>query len=465
MKIVVLGGGPGGYVAAIRAAQLGGDVTLVEKAKAGGTCINAGCIPTKALLQAAELLLDMKGGGTFGIEVKGEVVVDWEKVQGRKRDVVETLVSGIYGLLRVNGVKVVKGFGRFESGREVAVTGDDGKTEKVAFDRAIIATGSVPFMPRIDGRELSGVIDSTSALELKEIPESLVIIGGGVIGVELASVYGAFGCRVAIIEMLPGILPAVDRELGEIVRKRLEAEGISVFTGCSVTRIEQAGGDGRLKVRFAKGAEELTLEGEKVLMAVGRRADTDGIGLEKLGVHTEKGFLIVNDLMETSVPGIYAIGDCTGKSMLAHVASEQGMVAAERIMGRNSRMDYKTVPACVYIKPELASVGLSEEQVRERGIPYRVGRFPLAGNAKSLIMNETDGLVKIIADEKYGEILGVHIFGPRATDLIAEGALAMRLECTTEELITTVHAHPTVGEAVREAALSVTKEAIHIQNR
>lgn len=463
MKVVVLGGGPGGYVAAIRAAQLGGDVTLIEKAKTGGVCVNAGCIPTKALLHSAELLADIKGSGDFGIEVKGEVAVDWKKVQERKNAVVETLVSGIDGLLKVNGVKVVKGKGRFESTDSIAVTKDDGLTEVMEFDRAIIATGSVPFIPPIEGRELPGVIDSTGVLELERIPESLAIIGGGVIGVEMASVYRSFGCRVAVIEALPHILPSVDREIGMMVRKRLASDGIAIHNGCRVTRIEQAGV--RLRVYFSTEAGELSEEAEKVLIAVGRRAETADVGLEKAGVETGKGFVKVSDLMETNVTGIYAIGDCTGRNMLAHVASEQGMVAAERIMGKDSGMDYKTVPACVYLKPELASVGLSEEQVKEKGIPYRVGRFPLAGNAKSLIMNETDGIVKVIADEKYGEILGVHILGPRATDLIAEAALALRLECTTEELITTIHAHPTISEAVREAALSVTKEAIHIQNR
>lgn len=464
MKVAVIGGGPGGYVAAIRAAQLGAEVTLIEKGKTGGVCVNAGCIPTKSLLHSAELLADIKRSGTFGIEVSGEVAVNWEKVQGRKNDVVETLVSGIEGLLRVNGVKVIKGTGSFESPHSIAVMGEGGSTETLNFDRCIIATGSVPFIPAIEGRELPGVIDSTGALELPEIPESMVIIGGGVIGVEMASVYSSFGCRVAIIEMLPHILPPVDRELGLMVRKKLEDDGIAVHTDSRVTRIEQAG-VGRLKVSFRKGDRDLSEEADKVLVAVGRRADTAAIGLENAGVETLKGFVKVNDRMETNVPGIYAIGDCTGKNMLAHVAYEQGMVAAERIMGRDSSMDYKTVPACVYTKPELASVGMTEEQVKEKGILYRVGRFPLVGNAKSLILDETEGIVKVIADEKYGEILGVHILGPRATDLIAEGALALRLECTTEELITTIHAHPTVSEAVREAALSVTKEAIHIQNR
>jgi len=463
MKIVVLGGGPGGYVAAIRAAQLGGEVSLIEKSNIGGTCVNIGCIPTKALLHSAELLSEIKESENFGIEVKGSVQVNWGKVQGRKEAVVNTLVSGIKGLLSVNKVRTVKGTGKFESKNVISVEKEDGQEEKIKFDKAIIASGSFPFIPPVEGKELAGVIDSTDALSLKDIPESMVIIGGGVIGVELASVYNAFGCKVTIIEMLPYILPTVDREIGNMAKKKLVTEGIEIHNGCKVTSIEETGG--HLKVSFAKGSEQLGVEAEKVLMAVGRRANISGIGLEKTGVNTEKGCIAVNDCMETNIPGIYAIGDCTGKNMLAHVASEQGVIAAERTMGRNSKMDYKTVPACVYIRPEIASVGMTEEQAREKGIRYKVGKFPLAGNAKSLIMNETEGVIKIIADEKYGEILGIHILGPRATDIIAEGALALRLECTVEELITTIHAHPTVGEAMKEAALSVKKEAIHLQNR
>ncbi|WP_291635300.1 dihydrolipoyl dehydrogenase [Clostridium sp.] len=463
MKVVVLGGGPGGYVAAIRAAQLGGDVTLIEKSNLGGTCLNVGCIPTKALLQSAKLLHELKESDKFGIEVKGNVEVNWAKVQSRKKTVVNTLVSGVKGLLSINKVKVINGLGKFESKNSISVTSEDGNTQKVEFDNVIIASGSLPFIPPIEGKDLEGVMDSTDALSLKNIPKSMVIIGGGVIGVEFASVYSAFGCKVHIVEMLPFLLPPIDRELGEMVKVNLISEGIDIYNDCKVTKIEKA--NENLNVAFSKGTEQLNIEAEKVLVAVGRRANIKNLDLDKSGVKIEKGCIVVNDNMETNVAGIYAIGDCNGKNMLAHVASEQGIVAAERIMGKNSKMDYKTVPACVYIRPELASVGLTEEQVKTSGVPYRVGKFPLAANGKALIMGETSGVIKIIADVNYDEILGVHILGPGATDIITEAALALRLECTIEELITTIHAHPTVGEAMREAALAVNKQAIHIPNK
>lgn len=463
MKVVVLGGGPGGYVAAIRAAQLGGDVTLIEKSNLGGTCLNVGCIPTKALLQSAKLLHELKESDKFGIEVKGNVEVNWAKVQSRKKTVVNTLVSGVKGLLSINKVKVINGLGKFESKNSISVTSEDGNTQKVEFDNVIIASGSLPFIPPIEGKDLEGVMDSTDALSLKNIPKSMVIIGGGVIGVEFASVYSAFGCKVHIVEMLPFLLPPIDRELGEMVKVNLISEGIDIYNDCKVTKIEKA--NENLNVAFSKGTEQLNIEAEKVLVAVGRRANIKNLDLDKSGVKIEKGCIVVNDNMETNVAGIYAIGDCNGKNMLAHVASEEGIVAAERIMGKNSKMDYKTVPACVYIRPELASVGLTEEQVKTSGVPYRVGKFPLAANGKALIMGETSGVIKIIADVNYDEILGVHILGPGATDIITEAALALRLECTIEELITTIHAHPTVGEAMREAALAVNKQAIHIPNK
>ncbi|MFT5871375.1 MAG: dihydrolipoamide dehydrogenase [Clostridium sp.] len=463
MKVVVLGGGPGGYVAAIRAAQLGGDVTLIEKSNLGGTCLNVGCIPTKALLQSAKLLHELKESDNFGIEVKGNVEVNWAKVQSRKKTVVNTLVSGVKGLLSINKVKVINGLGKFESKNSISVTSEDGNTQKLEFDNVIIASGSLPFIPPIEGKDLEGVMDSTDALSLKNIPKSMVIIGGGVIGVEFASVYSAFGCKVHIVEMLPFILPPIDRELGEMVKVNLISEGIEIYNDCKVTKIEKA--NENLNVAFSKGTEQLNIEAEKVLVAVGRRANIKNLDLDKSGVKIEKGCIVVNDNMETNVSGIYAIGDCNGKNMLAHVASEQGIIAAERIMGKNSKMDYKTVPACVYIRPELASVGLTEEQVKTSGVSYRVGKFPLAANGKALIMGETSGVIKIIADVNYDEILGVHILGPGATDIITEAALALRLECTIEELITTIHAHPTVGEAMREAALAVNKQAIHIPNK
>ncbi|EKS4342451.1 dihydrolipoyl dehydrogenase [Clostridium sporogenes] len=463
MKLVVIGGGPGGYVAAIRGAQLGAEVTLIEKEKLGGTCLNMGCIPTKVLLHSSELLNEIKEAKILGIEVNNEVKVNWPQLQNRKNTVVNTLVSGVSTLLEHNKVKVINGTAAFEGKSSIKVTKDQGESENIQFDNVIISSGSVPFIPPIKGKELEGVIDSTGALSLDSIPKSMVIIGGGVIGIEFANIFNSLGCKVTVIEMLPFILPPVDREISEILKEKLKKDGIDIYNNCKVTKIEN--NNENLKVSFEEDNSKLNIEAQKVLIAVGRRANISNLNLESTGVYIEKGYIWVNDNMETNIKGIYAIGDCTGKNMLAHVASDQGIIAVENIMGKNKKMDYKTVPACVYTKPELASVGLTEEQAKEKGIDYKVGKFPLIYNGKSLIMNDTEGFIKIIADKKYEEVLGVHILGPRATDLITEAALALRLEATLEEIITTVHAHPTIGEAMKEAALAVNKEAIHMVNK
>jgi len=463
MKLVVIGGGPGGYVAAIRGAQLGAEVTLIEKENLGGTCLNVGCIPTKVLLHSSELLNEIKEAKTLGIEVNEEVKVNWTQLQNRKTIVVNTLVSGVSSLLEHNKVKVINGTATFEGKNSIKVTKDQGESENIQFDNVIISSGSIPFIPPIEGRELEGVIDSTGALSLDSIPKSMVIIGGGVIGIEFANIFNSLGCKVTVIEMLAFILPPVDREISEILKGKLKGDGIDIYNNCKVTKVEKS--NENLNVSFEENNSKLNINTEKVLIAVGRRANISNLNLESIGVSTEKGCILVNDSMETNIKGIYAIGDCTGKNMLAHVASDQGIIAVENIMGKHKKMDYKTVPACVYTKPELASVGLTEEQAKQKGIDYKVGKFPLIYNGKSLIMNDTEGLIKIIADKKYEEVLGVHILGPRATDLITEAALALRLEATLEEIITTVHAHPTIGEAMKEAALAVNKEAIHMVNK
>ncbi|EJO5349035.1 dihydrolipoyl dehydrogenase [Clostridium botulinum] len=463
MKLVVIGGGPGGYVAAIRGAQLGAEVTLIEKEKLGGTCLNVGCIPTKVLLHSSELLNEIKEAKTLGIEINEEVKVNWPQLQNRKTTVVNTLVSGVSSLLEHNKVKVINGTATFEGKNSIKVTKDQGKSENIQFDNVIISSGSIPFIPTIEGRELEGVMDSTGALSLDSIPKSMVIIGGGVIGIEFANIFNSLGCKVTVIEMLPFILPPVDREISEILKEKLKGDGIDIYNNCKVTKVEKS--NENLNVSFEENNSKLNIDTEKVLIAVGRRANISNLNLESMGISTEKGCILVNDSMETNIKGIYAIGDCTGKNMLAHVASDQGIIAVENIMGKHKKMDYKTVPACVYTKPELASVGLTEEQAKQKGIDYKVGNFPLIYNGKSLIMNDTEGLIKIIADKKYEEVLGVHILGPRATDLITEAALALRLEATLEEIITTVHAHPTIGEAMKEAALAVNKEAIHMVNK
>lgn len=461
-KVVVIGGGPGGYVAAIRAAQLGAQVTLVEKEKLGGTCLNVGCIPTKVLLHTVELYNQLKEAGSMGLKVD-KFEIDWTALMKRKEGVIKQLVNGVRGLLLSNGVRIVEGTASFVSRSAIEIDMRSGEKEKLDADAFIIATGSVTFVPPIEGVDLPGVVTSTEALAFERIPKSMAIIGGGVIGVELASVYSSLGCDVAIVEMMPRIIPNMDEELAGMLQNILSRKGVKIFTGAKVTSISR--NESGLGVSISAKEGEITVTSEKVLVSVGRKPYTEGLNLEGIGVKLEKGRVAVDERMRTNIENIFAIGDCTGKVMLAHVASSQGVVAAENIMGHDSLMDYKTTPGCIYTQPEMAGVGLTEQEAREKGYDLKVGRFPLVANGKSLIMNDTEGMVKVIADKKYDEILGVHILGPRATDLIVEGALALRLEATLEEIATTIHAHPTVGEAVLEAALAADGIAVHIPNK
>ncbi len=442
-------------MAAIRAAQLGADVTLVEQEHIGGTCLNVGCIPTKALLHTAELFDAAGHSQAYG--VTAQPTLDFGTVQAHKQGVVDQLVHGVEGLLKANKVRVIRQPARFTDARTV-LAGDT----RVEFDSVIIATGSVPSAPPIPGIEGPHCVDSTGALAFESLPQSLAIVGGGVIGVELATVYQRLGAQVSVIEMMNEILPPVDQELARMLHRTLVAQGITVMTGATVLGIENYGETAT--VRVTRGDESLDLQAEKVLVAVGRRANTAGLGLENTGVALDRGRIVVDASQRTNVPGIFAIGDCTGGTMLAHVASAQGEVAAEVAMGRESTYDQATVPSCVYTSPEIGGVGLTEEQARAQQLDYVVGRFPLSANGKSLIEGQ-DGLVKILAGATYGEVLGLHILGPRATDLIAEGALAIDTEATLDEIAETIHAHPTVAEAIREAALAAQSRAIHVPNR
>lgn len=459
MKIAVIGGGPGGYVAAIRAAQLGAEVTLIEKNKLGGTCLNVGCIPTKALLHSAALLDEIRRGTEAGIIA--EPKLDFSKTQEHKSKVVNRLVSGVGGLMKANKIKVIMGTASFVKTNLLQIVTEKDTLEE-AFDKVIIASGSVPTAPPIPGASHKSCIDSTGALTLKTVPESMVIIGGGVIGVELATAYASFGAKITIVEMMPEILPMMDGELTQLVRKNLERKGIKILTATRVISVEDMGKQAGVKVETKNGQE--LIPGEKVLICIGRRPDTEALGLDKISIAAERGRIKVNEFMQTSCPDVYAVGDCASSIMLAHIASAQGELAAEHAMGHPGEYFEQTNPSCIYTEPEFASVGLTEEKAKEMNLEYIVGRFPLAANGKALIMNGGEGMIKIIADNKYKEVLGVHILGPRATDLIAEGALAIRLEATLDELITTIHAHPTLGEAVRETALAAEKRAIHAIN-
>jgi len=463
--VLVVGGGPGGYVAAIRAAQLGAKVTLIEREHLGGTCLNIGCIPTKCLLHSAELISQIKEqGAEIGVKVDS-VTVDFPQVISHKNDISKKLTSGVAGLLKLNKVTKIDGEATFTAPKTLLVKKPDGATETMTADAIIVATGSVNFAPPIPGlKENPNCIDSTGALSLKKLPKSMVVIGGGVIGLELACAYSAFGTKITVVEALDHMLPMLDGDLTEIGVAHMKKMGMEFHLECPVQAVEISPVGAKVVCKN-KAGETVGFEAEKVLVAIGRRANTASLNLEAAGLKNDRGRIIVNEKMETSVSGVYAIGDCVmGYAQLAHTASAMGEVAAENICGVPAVYDEKTNPTCVYMEPEAAGVGLTEEQCKAKGLAYKVGKFPMSANGKALILNGGEGLVKIIADEKYGEVLGMHIIGPRATDLIAEGALALRLEATVEELISTIHSHPTVTETMREAALNVEKRAIHTKN-
>ena len=459
-KIVIIGGGPGGYVAAIRAAQLGAKVTLVEKGSLGGTCLNVGCTPTKVLINTAEKLREFDDFEMIGIDISEKPKVNWEMLQSRKTDIVNHLKEGVLGLLKYNGIEIIEGTASFKDRNNIIVLKSDGSLEEVKSDYFIVATGSKVFIPPIPGSDIQGVIDSTGALSIEQLPKEMIIVGGGVIGSEFAYLFNSLGVKVTMIEMLPYILPPIDRQVANQVMEGLIADGVEVYTSSKVLSISE--NNEKLIVKFQRDDKTFELPGDKVLLAVGRIAVFDKLNCDKVGIEVEKKGITVDQTMKTNIPNIYAIGDVTGINMLAHVASEQGTVAVENIMGKKTKMLYNAVPACVYINPEVASVGMTEEEVFKKGIKYKKGTFNFANNGKSLILNEVDNtFIKIISDERYDEILGVHIYGPRATELIHEATLAIRLEATVNELVTTIHAHPTVAESIKEAAMAVSGNAIH----
>ena len=465
MNIIVIGGGPGGYVAAIRAAQLGAQVTVIEKEHLGGTCLNVGCIPTKCLLHSAELVSQIKEqGADIGVEVEG-VKVNFPKVIAHKNEISKKLTGGIAGLFKMNKVKKLDGEASFIGPRKLSVKKSDGTTETMTADAIIVATGSVNAVPPIPGiRENPNCIDSTGALNLEALPRTMVVIGGGVIGLELACAYAAFGTKITVVEAMDHMLPMLDGDLTAIGVAHMKKMGMEFHLECPVQSVEASPVGARVVCKN-KAGETVSFETEKVLVAIGRKANTASLNLDAGGLKHDRGRILVNEKMETSVPGVYAVGDCVmGHAQLAHTASAMGEVAAENICGVPAVYDESTNPTCVYMEPEAASVGLTEEQCKAKGIACKVGKFPMSANGKALILNGGEGLVKIIAGAKYGEVLGMHIIGPRATDLIAEGALAIRVEATLDELISTIHSHPTVTETMREAALHAEKRAIHTKN-
>jgi dihydrolipoamide dehydrogenase len=455
--VAVIGGGPGGYVAAIRAAQLGGRVSIVEKERMGGTCLVKGCIPTKALLQSSELYsLVANEGRRFGI-VAESVRFDMNAAQERRVQVVDQLVKGVEGLLKAAGVEVLRGHGRLEKPGRFSV---DGRAYQAG--NVLIATGSVASTPPIPGIEHT--IDSDGILELREVPEAMTVIGGGVVGMEWGALYAALGTKVTVIEMLPQILPMVESDLVGIYRKHFERIGGVIHTQARVESVEK--GSSGLTVRFTVGDEQEEVRAPVVLRAAGRQPYTDGLGLEDAGVETEKGRVTVDDHMRTSADGVWAIGDVIGGIMLAHVASYEGVCAVENICGEGDRaVDYHAAPNCVYTDPEIAHVGLGEKEARERGLEVKVGRFPFAASGRALTLGQTEGAIKVVADARDDTILGVHMVGPRVTDVIAEATLAVQQRLKLHDLDLTMHAHPTLAESLMEAALAADGRAIHAQNR
>lgn len=490
--VVVIGGGPGGYPAAIRAAKLGGKVVCVDFDSAGGTCLNWGCIPTKTMIGSVAALEQAKHGADFGLTITGEIGYDFGALMARKDKVVKTLVSGVEFLFKKNGVKYVKGKGKLVDPHTVEVAKTDGETERITAASIIIATGSVPARVPIQGLDGGGadsdvfidnaeagrrraagklaattVWTSNEAVSAQSVPKRLAIIGGGVIGCEFAYAYRGLGAEVTVLEFLPNILPPFDVEVSTELNKLLTKSGIKFMTSTKVVAVDVAGKKLKYVSEKTGGGE---LEFDNLLVAVGRKAYVEGVGLDTVGVKFDGKAVPTDDYLRTNIPHIYAIGDVAAHDQpfhgtygggLAHVATREGEVAAENAMGHATKMDWRAIPNCVYTEPEIASTGLTEQQARDKGFNIEVGKFTFKSLGKAMAINENIGFVKIVTDAKYGEILGVHIIGPHATDLIHEACVSIKLESTIEELMHTIHAHPTLAEAVMEAAQDVKGESVH----
>ncbi len=456
--VAVIGGGPGGYVAAIRAAQLGLNVVLFERERVGGLCLNWGCIPSKAVLKNVDIVNTVKDAEHWGIHAEN-VSYDFGSAIDRSRDVVEKIVGGVEGLLEANGVKTVTELASFVDAHTVKA-GDKTYTA----DNVVIATGASTRM--LPGVEIDGevVITSREALAKRDLPKRAVIIGGGAVGVEFAYIWSSYGSEVTIVELMPTLVPNEDSDIGKALERSMNGRGINVLTNAKVESVERSGDTATVTVE--KDGESQTIEAETVLVAIGFVPHTEGLELENAGVETERGFVKIDDDMQTNVPGIYAVGDVTGKLMLAHVASQQGVSAAEHIAGEPApALDYIQMPRATFCQPQIGSVGYTEKQAREAGFKTKSGRFPFSALGKSVAIGETEGFVKVIAEESTGQVLGIHMIGHDVNDLLGEAALASILEATTVEVGFAVHAHPTLSEALKEAVLAVDGEAIHIARR
>ena len=459
--IIVIGSGPGGYVTAIRAAQLGFKTAIIEKENLGGICLNWGCIPTKALLKSAHVFNYLQHAEDYGLNKVENPGFDFSKVIERSRGVAQKMSGGIQFLMKKNKIDVILGTAKVKPGKKVAVTDKDGKLTEYAAQHIIIATGArsreLPNLPQ-DGKK---VIGYRQALTLPQQPKSMIVVGSGAIGVEFADFYNTMGTKVTIVEFMPNIVPVEDEEVSKHLEKSLKKSGIEIMTNASVESVDTSGNGVKAQVKTAKG--NITLEADILLSAVGITANIEGIGLEEVGIKTDKGRVLVNDWYETSVPGYYAIGDILPTQALAHVASAEGITCVEKIKGiHTEKIDYGNIPGCTYCHPEVASVGLTEKQAKEKGYELKVGKFPFSASGKATANGDTDGFIKVIFDAKYGEWLGCHMVGDGVTDMIAEAVVARKLETTGHEILKSIHPHPTISEAVMEAVAAAYGEVIHI---
>lgn len=457
--IVIIGGGPGGYTAAIRAAQLGAGVLLIEAENLGGTCLNKGCIPTKALYKNAQMINEFHTASEFGIKLEGFTIDICEMMQ-RKQRIVDRLKEGIAQLIKANSIEMVFGKASLVSGGKVKVADSQGNESIITAKNIIIATGSVPVKPPIPGIDLPGVMTSDEILSLDHIPDTLAIIGGGVIGIEFAGIFHALGSKVTVVEFLPGILANMEGEISKKSALSLKKKGISIETDTKVMQI--TGDKGSLSVLTEGKKGENVICADAVLVSTGRAPNVEGLGLELHGIKYDRKGIKVDEAYQTNVPGIYAVGDVIGGQMLAHVAAEEGTAAVENIMGSKGHVNYDAVPGCVFTFPEIAAVGLSEEDAKEKGIDYISSKFLFGANGKALTIGEEEGFVKVLAEAQTKRIIGVHIMGPHASDLIHEAVLAVEKKMTAEDISGVIHAHPTLSEAFMEAALGIDNKAIHM---
>jgi dihydrolipoamide dehydrogenase len=458
--IIVLGSGPGGYVTAIRASQLGFKVAVIEKESLGGVCLNWGCIPTKALLKSAQVFEYLKHASDYGLTIK-EFDKDFGAVVARSRGVADGMSKGVQFLMKKNKIDVIEGFGKLKPGKKIDVTAKDGKVTEYAADHIIIATGArsreLPNLPQ-DGKKIIGY---RQAMTLPEQPKSMIVVGSGAIGVEFASFYNAMGTQVTIVEFMPNVVPVEDEDVSKQFERSLKKSGITIMTNASVEKVDTSGKGVKATVKTAKGEE--ILEADILLSAVGIKTNIEGIGLEEVGIATDKDKILVNIYNQTNVPGYYAIGDVTPGQALAHVASAEGINCVEKIAGHHvEAIDYSNVPGCTYASPEIASVGLTEKAAKEKGYEIKVGKFPFSASGKAKASGASDGFVKVIFDAKYGEWLGCHMIGAGVTDMIAEAVVARKLETTGHEILKAIHPHPTMSEAVMEAVADAYGEVIHL---